>query len=86
MVKLTLRSRKINQLPFIVSIGTKRGDFCYGLDGSIGTVDDNMSDVPVNVECDPRVACSQSTNTALCYRDFPSMAKIMVRIAIKFSI
>eukprot|EP00111_Clytia_hemisphaerica_P017591 TCONS_00052069-protein len=61
----------------VIESGTKRGDFCYGLDGSIGTVDDNISDVPINVECDPRVACSQSTNTALCYRDFPSMAKIM---------
>ncbi|XP_066933258.1 uncharacterized protein [Clytia hemisphaerica] len=60
-----------------VSDGTKRGDFCYGLDGSIGTVDDNMSDVPVNVECDPRVTCGQSVDRGLCEREFPNMARIL---------
>ena len=59
-------------------IGTKRGDFCYGLDGKIGTVDEHITDVPINVECDPRVTCTQSTDAPLCYRDFPSMRNIMV--------
>ena len=63
---------------FITFIGTKRGNFCYGLDGSIGTVDENINDVPVNVECDPRVTCSQSTNQELCFREFPNMRNIMV--------
>jgi len=60
-----------------IQSGTKRGDFCYGLDGSVGTVDDNMSDVPINVECDPRQTCGNSVDQGTCNRDFPTMSKII---------
>lgn len=60
-----------------IQSGTRRGNFCYGLDGSIGTVDDNMSDVPINVECDPRQTCGNSVDQGLCNRDFPTMSKII---------
>ena len=65
------------------SIGTKRGDFCYGLDGTVGTVDDYMTDVPINVDCDPRASCSQSTARSRCEREFPSMLKIIVSVILK---
>ena len=62
-------------------IGTKRGDFCYGLDGEMGTVDEHMTDVPINVDCDPRASCTQSTAYARCMKEFPTMAKIIVSFA-----
>jgi len=61
-------------------LGTRRGNFCYGLKGDIGTVDDYMHDVPVNVECDPRQTCGNSINRGLCQREFPSMLKIIVSV------
>ena len=61
------------------SIGTKRGDFCYGLDGTVGTVDDYMTDVPINVDCDPRASCDQNPQKAACEELFPSMTRIIVR-------
>uniref|UniRef100_A0A7M5WR28 Uncharacterized protein n=2 Tax=Clytia hemisphaerica TaxID=252671 RepID=A0A7M5WR28_9CNID len=57
--------------------GTKRGNFCYGLDGKVGTVDDYMTDVPINVDCDPRASCDQSVDKGSCNRQFPSMKSIV---------
>uniref|UniRef100_A0A7M6DPJ0 Uncharacterized protein n=1 Tax=Clytia hemisphaerica TaxID=252671 RepID=A0A7M6DPJ0_9CNID len=60
-----------------IKSGTKRGNFCYGLDGKVGTVDDYMTDVPINVDCDRRASCSQSTARSRCQSEFPSMLKII---------
>ena len=68
---------KYSLKPFL---GTKRGDFCYGLDGSIGTVDDYMTDVPINVDCDPRASCKQTHSVETCEERFPTMKNIIVSI------
>ncbi|XP_066911719.1 uncharacterized protein [Clytia hemisphaerica] len=60
-----------------IQSGTKRGNFCYGLDGKVGTVDDYMTDVPINVDCDPRASCDQNPQKAACEELFPSMNKII---------
>lgn len=46
----------------IIEAGSARGDFCYHLDGTIGEVDDFLTDVPINVECDPRLSCANSVD------------------------
>ena len=62
----------------IYVLGTKRGDFCYGLKGEIGTVDDNMCDVPINVECDPRQSCTHSSRILDCISENPDIEQIPV--------
>ncbi|XP_057302113.1 uncharacterized protein LOC130636415 [Hydractinia symbiolongicarpus] len=60
-----------------LKVGSSRGDFCYHLDGRIGTVDDNLRDVPINVECDPRLTCDNSINKDICNEEAPSMKDII---------
>ena len=59
--------------------GAKRGNFCFFLNGTRGDVDSNIRDVPVNVECDPRITCSQSFQRGQCFKDAPTMSLIRVR-------
>ena len=59
--------------------GAKRGDFCFFLNGTRGDVDSNIRNVPVNVECDPRITCSQSFQRDQCFKDAPTMSLIRVR-------
>ena len=41
-----------------------------------------MKDVPINVDCDPRASCTQSTAYARCRKEFPTMASIIVSVLI----
>ena len=58
--------------------GATRGDFCFFLNGTRGDVDSNIRDVPVNVECDPRVTCEQSVKQDQCRDESPTMNLILV--------
>ena len=58
--------------------GATRGDFCFFLNGTRGDVDSNIRDVPVNVECDPRVTCEQSVKQDQCRDEYPTMNLISV--------
>eukprot|EP00111_Clytia_hemisphaerica_P021167 TCONS_00062356-protein len=58
-----------------IEAGTERGDFCYHLDGTIGEVDDYLEDVPINVECDPRLSCENSVDDKCV--NVPGMNSIM---------
>ena len=58
--------------------GAARGDFCFFLNGTRGDVDSNIRDVPVNVECDPRVTCEQSVKQDQCRDEYPTMNFISV--------
>ena len=59
--------------------GTRRGDFCYHLDGRIGEVDDFLEDVPINVQCDPRLSCANSIAQSQCLK-VQGMTSIMVNL------
>ncbi|KAH6561015.1 hypothetical protein BSLG_010183 [Batrachochytrium salamandrivorans] len=48
------------------------GQFCYQPD-SAGDIDDNIAQIPVNVDCDPRISCSIALNQQSCLNDFPSV-------------
>ncbi|XP_028393958.1 uncharacterized protein LOC114518207 isoform X2 [Dendronephthya gigantea] len=43
----------------VISKGTTRGKFCFRKDG-VGHVDENVRQVPINVDCDPRITCQLS--------------------------
>ena len=62
-----------------IYIGTKAGDFCYKLDGTRGHVDYYLKDVPINVECDPRLSCANSVDKNC--PNVPGMTDILVRIS-----
>ena len=44
----------------------------------MGTTDDHLRDVPINVECDPRVTCDNAIHKSLCQTEAPDMANIRV--------
>ena len=56
--------------------GTRRGDFCFH-SNKIGNVDDHIRQVPINVDCDPRITCGVSIS-ADCINQ-PGMKDIKVR-------
>lgn len=70
-------SRRLGLIPFLPITGTRRGDFCYHLNGEIGEVDDFLEDVPINVECDPRLSCANSITKNQCEK-VPGMNLITV--------
>ena len=43
----------------VISKGTQRGNFCFRKDG-VGYIDENIRQVPINVDCDPRITCQLS--------------------------
>ena len=43
----------------------KLGDFCFHSD-RIGNIDDRIREVPINVECDPRITCQVSVSPDVC--------------------
>lgn len=49
-----------------ITDGIKRGSFCYHSD-KIGDVDDRILEVPINVDCDPRITCDNSINKKQCF-------------------
>ena len=63
----------------------KNGDFCYNLDGSRGSIDAKISEVPVNVECDARLSCLNSVQGAQCNQN-ESMRSIQVTFLLIISI
>eukprot|EP00111_Clytia_hemisphaerica_P001833 TCONS_00005146-protein len=52
-----------------IGVGTKNGDFCYNLDGTKGSIDARISQIPINVECDARLSCLNSVKAAECAKD-----------------
>ncbi|KAL5032157.1 hypothetical protein BDV3_000750 [Batrachochytrium dendrobatidis] len=48
------------------------GKFCYQPNAA-GNIDDNIAQIPVNVDCDPRISCDISLNQQSCLNDFPSV-------------
>ena len=66
---------------FAYILGAKRGDFCFHKDGTVGTVDDNYSQPPVNRNCDPRITCGLGVSSREeCIKDAPSMKDLVVRL------
>ncbi|KAJ3091036.1 hypothetical protein HK102_001907 [Quaeritorhiza haematococci] len=53
--------------------GAIAGAFCYKPDAT-GDIDDDISAVPVNAACDPRVSCSLSVNAGLCNRELTGIS------------
>lgn len=43
----------------------KLGDFCFHPD-KVGAIDDRIREVPINVDCDPRITCQVSVSPAVC--------------------
>ena len=43
----------------VISQGTQRGKFCFRKDG-VGHIDENIRQVPINFDCDPRITCQLS--------------------------
>ena len=43
----------------VISKGTQRGMFCFRKDG-VGHIDENIRQVPINFDCDPRITCQLS--------------------------
>jgi hypothetical protein len=43
----------------VISKGTERGKFCFRRDG-VGHIDENIRQVPINFDCDPRITCDVS--------------------------
>jgi len=48
-----------------ITAGTKRGEFCYHKN-KMGDVDDRIREVPINVDCDPRITCDNSVSYKKC--------------------
>ena len=49
------------------------------MNGEIGGVDDYLEDVPINVECDPRLSCANSVDAGCT--GVPGMTDIMVSLS-----
>ena len=54
----------------------KMGDFCFH-PNAIGDIDDRIREVPINVECDPRITCQVSVSPDVCKHEL-GMDKITV--------
>lgn len=54
----------------------KLGDFCFHPD-KVGAIDDRIREVPINVDCDPRITCQVSVSPAVCKHEL-GMDKIAV--------
>lgn len=54
----------------------KLGDFCFHPD-DIGDIDDRIREVPINIECDPRITCQVSVSPDVCKHEL-GMDKIAV--------
>jgi len=52
------------------------GDFCFH-PNDIGDIDDRIREVPINVECDPRITCQVSASPDICKHEL-GMDKITV--------
>ncbi|XP_004342896.2 chitinase [Capsaspora owczarzaki ATCC 30864] len=56
-----------------IMTGTSAGSFCYH-SSSQGAIDDNILQVPINANCEPRLTCALSVNAATCQAEFAGVA------------
>lgn len=56
-----------------IMTGTAAGPFCY-FSNKQGSVDDRINEVPINANCESRITCDLSVNSAVCQADFAGVA------------